>query len=365
MIRVLGAVLGALVVVGASVGVLQSFVIPRGRVRGAVLLDRAVDHVYWAVGRSLGSYERRDRILASQPAVYLMLLLGGWLTSSLLGFALLLWPYEPDLGTALGESGSSLFTLGFDAHHGGGSTAVDFMAAAAGLTVIALQIAYLPSLYGSYNRRETEVTLLAVRAGEPAWGPELLARTRFGIAGTEDDLPAFYARWERWAAEVAETHSSYPVLLRFRSPAANSSWLVGLLAVLDSAALYLAVAPSRATIEARMCLRMGYSCLRALARTIGLHVDDDPHPDEPLVLTYAEFLTGYQHLTQVGFAVERSPDEAWSHFCGWLVNYEHAAYTLAYQIDAVPALWSGPRRIPEPPIRPVRPPNRAPDRPGN
>lgn len=98
MIRVFGAVLGGLVVVGTSVGVLQSFVIPRGRVRGAVLLDRAVDHIYWAVGRSLGSYERRDRILASQPAAYLMLLLGGWLTSYLLGFALLLWPWEPDLG---------------------------------------------------------------------------------------------------------------------------------------------------------------------------------------------------------------------------------------------------------------------------
>ncbi|MBV8540302.1 MAG: hypothetical protein JO364_08855 [Pseudonocardiales bacterium] len=363
MIRVLGAVLGGLVVVGTSVGVLQSFVIPRGRMRGAALLDRAVDHLYWAVGRSLGSYERRDRILASQPAAYLMLLLAGWLASYLVGFTLLLWPWEPGLGAALGESGSSLFTLGFDARHGGGPTAVDFVAAAAGLTVIALQIAYLPSLYGSYNRRETEVTLLAVRAGEPAWGPELLARTRFGITGTEDDLPAFYASWERWAAEVAETHSSYPVLLRFRSPAANSSWLVGLLAVLDSAALYLAVAPSRASIEARMCLRMGYSCLRALARTIGLHVDDDPHPDGPLVLTYADFLTGYQHLTQVDFAVERSPDEAWPHFRGWRVTYEQAAYLLAYQIDAVPALWSGPRRIPERPMPPIRPSNRTPDRP--
>jgi hypothetical protein len=225
--------------------------------------------------------------------------------------------------------------------------------------------AYLPSLYGSYNRRETEVTLLAVRVGEPAWGPELLARARFGIAGTADDLPTFYTSWERWAAEVAETHSSYPVLLRFRSSAAHSSWLVGLLAVLDSAALYLTVAPSRAPIEARMRLRMGYSCLRALARTIGLHVDDDPHPDEPLVLTYADFLTGYRHLTQVGFAVERSPDEAWPHFRDWRVNYERAAYTLAYQIDAVPTLWSGPCRIPECPLRPVRAPHRAPERPGS
>src|SRR5207244_1611771 len=82
---------------------------------------------------------------------------------------------------------------------------------ATGLIIVALQIAYLPTLYAAFNRRETEVTLLAVRAGRPAWGPELLARSRFTI--TTEELPDFYRRWERWAADVAESHSSYPVLI--------------------------------------------------------------------------------------------------------------------------------------------------------
>jgi hypothetical protein len=44
----------------------------------------------------------------------------------------------------------------------------DFLAAASGLVIVALQIAYLPTLYAAYNRRETEVTLLGPRAGSPA-----------------------------------------------------------------------------------------------------------------------------------------------------------------------------------------------------
>ena len=55
------------------------------------------------------------------------------------------------------------------------------LAAASGLFVIAAQIGYLPTLYGAFNRRETEVTLLGSRAGTPPWGPELLARTKYGI----------------------------------------------------------------------------------------------------------------------------------------------------------------------------------------
>src|SRR5206468_2740451 len=78
--------------------------------------------------------------------------------------------------------------------------------------------------------------------------PEILARTRYGF-GAEDQgavLDQFYLDWERWAADVAESHTNYPVLLRFRSPVSFSSWLVALVAVLDSAALWLALAPGRA-----------------------------------------------------------------------------------------------------------------------
>ena len=119
-------------------------------------------------------------------------------------------------------------------------------AAATGLVIVTLQIAYLPALYAAFNRRETEVALLNARAGVPSWGPELLARTHYALGSgvsTIDTLPDLYAQWERWAADVAESHTTYLPLVRFRSPRPLSSWVTALLAVLDSAALFLALSP--------------------------------------------------------------------------------------------------------------------------
>src|SRR5205085_11630193 len=92
----------------------------------------------------------------------------------------------------------------------------------------------------------------------------------------------FYLDWERWAADVSESHTNYPILTRFRSPEPSSSWLVALVAVLDSAALWLAFSPDRApATEARLCLRMGFIALRSIAATAGLPVDHVPDPDGP------------------------------------------------------------------------------------
>jgi hypothetical protein len=269
-----------------------------------------------------------------------------------------LWPFTHAFGLAARESASSMFTLGFTAPNGAGSTFIDAIAAASGLIVVAVQIAYLPTLYAAFNRRETEVTLLGARAGTPPWGPELLARTRYGMRTRTDDLPEFYAMWERWAADVAESHANYPVLIRFRSPQPLSSWLVGLLAVLDSAAMYLALCPSRERYEARACLRMGFTALRQIGVAVAVPVDFDPDPDQPIALSYDEFVVGVQRLEEVGFPIERTAEEAWPHFRGWRVNYESIAYALAWQMDAVPALWSGPRRWPGEPMPPQRPPSR-------
>jgi hypothetical protein len=123
--------------------------------------------------------------------------------------------------TAFTEAGSSLFTLGFAEPAGAAPAAIVFAAAATGLAIVALQIAYLPTLYSAFNRRETEVALLNARAGVPSWGPELLARTLHALGSgvsTIDTLPDLYAQWERWAADIAESHTTYLPLARFRSP---------------------------------------------------------------------------------------------------------------------------------------------------
>jgi hypothetical protein len=359
VLRVLAALAGAAVAALTGHSVVRNLVMPRPRFGGvARRVDMMVDAVFQLLVRRARTFEDRDRVLAGQAPAYLVALLMTWVGGFLVAFGLMLWPWTHSLGHSFRESLSSVFTLGFDSTRSTAPTVFDGLAAAAGLTVVAVQIGYLPTLYAAFNRRETEVTLLGARAGSPPWGPELLARTRYGMHVRTDDLPEFYALWERWAADVAESHSNYPVLIRFRSPQPLTSWLVALLAVLDSAALYLALCPSKERYEVRMCLRMGFTALRQIGVAVGVPVDWDPDPDQPLQLSYDDYLAGVERLVAVGFPVERTAEEAWPHFRGWRVNYESLAYALARTTDAVPALWSGDRRWPAQPLPPQRPPAR-------
>ncbi len=359
--RVAAAVLGAVLVVAVWVNVAVTLVIPRGQIGFIRLVDQLVNQVYTAVSRLVTSWERRDALLASQPIAVLGALLVTWLAGFVLGFGLLLWFAGGTFPDALREAGSSLFTLGFASRSSAGPTVIDVLAAASGLVVVALQIAYLPTLYAAYNRRETEVTLFVPRAGAPAWGPELLARAQ--IANGVDQLTFIDQGWERWSADVAESHSSYPSLLRFRSPEPHSSWVVSQLAALDAAALHVAACPSTAPFTSRLCVQMGFTCLRKLTRTLRIPVDEDPRPDDPIQLTWEEFQLGWDRITSVGFPVERTAEEAWPHFRGWRVNYETAAYRLAYGLDAVPAPWSGRRRGGAPAYQPGAFVNRTPESP--
>jgi hypothetical protein len=362
-----GFVLG-LVIVGATFSsVVGTIVLPKGvRSNISYAVWRAVSTPFMALSGRMRHYESKDRLLGLLGPVSLLALLAAWLLLFLLGYALLFLPLTGDgFMAALRLSGSSLFTLGLAASPRGGATVVTFAAAATGLVVIALQIGYLPTIYGAYNRRETLVNMLESRAGEPAWGVELLAREH--LIGSLDSLGPFFNEWERWAADLTESHVNYPWLLSFRSPYPLRSWVVGMLAVLDAAALYLALVPSRAPSAARHCLRTGFLGLRALAGVYRVELPDDPRPDAPIALSYEEFSDGLDRLEAVGFPMERSREEAWRHFRGWRVNYDAAAYLLADRLEAAPAPWSGERRSlrlgADQLVEPVRPRHRSPDDP--
>lgn len=262
------------------------------------------------------------------------------------------------MGQAFSDAGSSVFTLGYAVPTGSGSTTLEYLAAFTGLIVIGLQVGYLPTLYAAFNRRETEVSLLGSRAGVPAWGAEILARTRWGIdnADTGSVLTELFTGWERWAAEVAESHTTYLTLARFRSPRPLSHWLTSLIAVLDAAALHLSLAPrTEPKLSARLALRMGFVALEQIARTMRLPVPDDPDPDRPISVSFDEFCSAAAMLRGLGYPVEVNDAEAWPHFRGWRANYDAAALLLARELDAPPALWSGSRRWPSTPIPPRRP----------
>jgi hypothetical protein len=282
-----------------------------------------------------------------------------WAGCFIVAFSLMLEVTTHNFGGAFLQATGALFTVG-TVHLGGTQdTAVDIAAGAIWAVVVALQIAYLPALYGSFNRRESLVAMLESRAGVPAWGPEVLARHQ--LVGIVDALPGFYAEWEVWAADLAESHTTYPVLLVFRSPEPWFSWLVGLIAVLDAAAMHLALAPSTASSQARLCLRMGLTALNRIAKTLRWPVDPDPSPEGPIDLTYEEFAEAVEMLESTGFPTERTAEEAWPDFRGWRVNYETVAYRLCDRVTAPPAPWSGPRRqLRTGVVAPRRPPQRAP-----
>ncbi|MBV9379772.1 MAG: hypothetical protein JOY82_19135 [Streptosporangiaceae bacterium] len=361
--RVAAAVIGGLLVVTAWASVTGTLIVSRS-VSGRVTrwVDRLIIKVFGLANARYTDYRRRDRTLAAQAAAILLTQLATWLVIAFAGFMLLLWPFERGgLGSAFASSGSAMFTLGFAVPVGSVPAAFIFLGAGTGLVIIALQIAYLPTLYAAFNRRETEIALLNARAGVPSWGPELLARTYYALGtgvSTIDTLPDLYAQWERWSADVAESHTTYPVLARFRSPRPLSSWVTALLAVLDSAALFLALSPkSVPEVPARLCLRGGFECFRRIAQTLGIDLPDEQDPDGGITLTYEEFLAAVERMRKVSFPIERDPADAWPDFAGWRVNYERAAYAVAAAVDAPPALWSGPRGYPVTPIPPFRPPS--------
>jgi hypothetical protein len=338
-VRLIGLIVGIALVVATVWSVFTALVVPRVTSSRAIRgLTRALGGSARAIAPRLPNYEVRDRVLSFVGPGAMVCLFGLWLALLVLGFGLVIWwDGGIDFASALAVAGSSVFTLGIATAHGAGPHTLEIVAAGVGLLVIALEIAYLPALYSAFAARETEVTLLAARGGTPAWGPEILARHHW--LDTMDELPPLYAQWERWAATVSESHANYPSLMWFRSPVSTRSWLVGLVAMMDSAALFHSVSPRTTPREARLCLSMGINCLRSMAGALHIPFDADPLPSTPVRLTRAEFDDGYKRLAEVEFGFERDADESWRHFQGWRINYEPIVDALTRLVVPPPAPW--------------------------
>lgn len=72
--------------------------------------------------------------------------------------------------------------------------------------------------------------------------------------------------WERWSAELLETHLSYPVLAYFRSQHTNQSWLAALTAILDTCALIMAGINDGPTRQAQLTFAMARHAVADLAQ---------------------------------------------------------------------------------------------------
>jgi hypothetical protein len=360
LLQWVGFVFGAVLLLLTLTSVIGTLVVPRG-IDSAISRwsDAVVDATFMTITKPVHDKVRREAMLAWQAPMTLLVRLSVWIVLLWTAYALILLPFAGP--AAFSEAGSSMFTLGYAPPTSPETTLIEYMAAFTGVIVVGLQVGYLPTIYAAFNRRETEVTMLTSRAGVPAWGPELLLRTRWGYQDTDpisylDDL---FKTWERWAAEVGESHTTYVTLVRFRSPRPLSHWLTSLIAVMDAAAIHLAVQPSSPPkTSARLCLRMGFTALNQIAETMRVPYDRDPDPDAPISVTKEDFVEAMAMLRGVGYPVERTDEQAWVDFKGWRANYDRAALSIARAVDAPPALWSGSRRYPSEPMPPVRPPTR-------
>ena len=161
-----------------------------------------------------------------------------WLILVWIGYAGMFWAVGvPTWYQAFRDSGSSLLTLGFAPVEGAAQTLLAFSEATVGLILIALLIAYLPTIYSAFQRREAAVNLLEVRAGKPPSAVEMIERYH-RIHGL-DRLDEQWQAWEAWFADIEESHTSLAALVFFRSPRPDHSWITAAGAVLDAAALSL------------------------------------------------------------------------------------------------------------------------------
>ncbi|MCP3976658.1 MAG: hypothetical protein GY720_19400 [bacterium] len=338
-LRWLGFAAGLVVAIGTVISVMKTLIVPR---RGWSLLPAFIGRngfrLFHGIAVRMRSYDLADRFLGFLAPTVIIGMLVSFLASFVIGFGLMLLPFaDLSIGEALRESGSSVFTLGFVATAEAVPTALDVLAGATGMIFVALTIGYLPAIYAEVKKRETLVKQLEGWTGVPSWGPEVLSR--FAIAGAIDNLPRLYSDWDRWAASVADTHMKYPVLTHFRLPRAKNHWVIALLAILDAAALDLALRPTTGHANARLLLSQGGNCLRAVTYPMRRVEPDNSEPG----IDEADFRKGVDRMFAAGFPAEVGADEAWATFAGLRSQYAPWIYLLAYWTVAAPAPWSGDR----------------------
>jgi hypothetical protein len=314
---------------------------------------RALRVPFWILAHERRTYAARDRVMALYAPVALVALPGVWLVLVLTGYMGMFFAIgDFSLAEAFHLSGSSLTTLGFANAKTFAEDVLSFSEAGFGLFLAALMVTYLPSMYGAFSRREAEVALLEVRAGNPPSAAEFLERHH--RIGWLDDLGPTWLAWERWFAELEESHTSYPALTFFRSPQPERSWVVAAGTVLDSAALYVSCTPVVEIGPPGVCLRAGFLALRRIALFFGIEFDPDPAPTDPISITRHEFDQVWERLAAEGVPLKPDREQAWRDFAGWRVNYDTVLLALAEIVMAPVAPWTSDRSGPglrEPQVR--------------
>jgi hypothetical protein len=305
---------GILCLISALLDAFETVILPR-RATGRFRFTRLFYNITWYPWRWLAlrvrNERKRETMLSFFGPLSLVFLIVGWAALLIIGFALiyrgfpvaftdprgLRHPFLSDLYV----SGTTIFTLGLGdvVPSTLAVRALVVMEAGIGLGFVALVIGYFPVLYGAFSRREVNIALLDARAGSPPTAFELIRRHSF--EGGNKALVTLLEEWERWSAELLESHISYPLLCFFRSQHTRQSWLGGITAILDTCSLLIAGVQEDSARQAQLTFAMARHALVDLTQIFS----QKPATDASDRLPPERFRTIYNGLCQSGVRVCR------------------------------------------------------------
>ena len=291
----------------------QTIILPR-RAAGRFRLTHIFYSITWSpwvfFTRRLRDPRKRESAFSYYGPLSLIFLLVVWAGAMLVGFALIFYalgsPFKettqhPDFLSDLYVSGTTIFTLGLgDVTPQSTSTRMLLiLEAGTGLGFLAVVMGYFPVLYSAFSRREVSISLLDARAGSPPTAAELMRR--HADEGAEEALSLLLVEWERWSAELMESHISYPLLCYFRSQHSNQSWISALTAILDASALLIAGVRGHESRQAQLTFAMARHAMVDLAQILSL----EPIKDAPDRLPPERYEQLYKMLCKSGVSVCR------------------------------------------------------------
>jgi hypothetical protein len=270
-------ILGIIFTGGVALDAFQTIILPR-RPAGRFRITRIFYLATWTPLSAIAPHIPNKRIREQLYSIYgplsLILLLVLWAFLLIVGFGFFFFaigsPFVYSIhppsalehfGTDLYVSGTTLFTLGLGdvVPRSVAARALIIFESGVGLGFVALVIGYVPVLYQAFSRREVSIALLDARAGSPPTATELLHRHAF--EGGDEALSILLAEWERWSAEILESHISYPLLCYYRSQHDNQSWLSALVAILDTCALLITIVEGTHARQAQLTFAMARHAL--------------------------------------------------------------------------------------------------------
>jgi hypothetical protein len=316
-----------LVVLDAAI---RTFLLPRvATVRLSRYTGRGIANVFRLIaGRK--SYPTKDEILSIYPSIVLLAYQVVWLTLSLAAFGCIyVAAGVSTFSHAFALSGSSIIGLGIVATRHGSILVPQYIEAGIGLVLLALLIAFIPTLYQSFQRREYAVSRLTVRAGIPAtpWGVLEIAAS----VDSYQRLDELWREWEGWFIDVGETHTTLIILNYYRSPNPDQTWIGCAASVLDAAALFQAAVAAEPSPTAGLCIRAGWLSLRRIADYFKVTYPTDFRQEIPISISRDEFEIVLDRLALAGVPILADREVAWRDFAGWRVNYDaiiESFYTL-------------------------------------